>query len=479
MKEKSVKQRAALGLIWKLMEKAGTQVIQFAISVVLARLITPEEYGIVGLLTIFMALSDVVIQQGLATALVQKSDADSIDFSSVYWANLVIACLLYLIMFLLAPLVASFYSEPSLIPIMRVLSLGVVIGSLGSVHYTIMVKRLEFRKSFFSGLSNSLVYGFVGIILAVNGAGVWALVIGNLSGKVASAIVYQITVKWRPEWKFSLGRVHKLFRFSSKLLITNSVNTVMNNIHAVVIGRYFPKADLGFYQRGQQIPQTLLVAIDGSLSEVLYPTFSLIKEDKAAVKSAVRRAVKISMFLILPILAGLFAVSESLTLVLFTERWIASVPFMQLSCIVCLFWPLAVREQAINAMGYSAATMKNSLVTKGLTLLLIFLCIPLGIYAILVSTIIASVVSLMISSYYTKKCYNYSFWELCKDIGPTFILAVFMGACVLSINGLPIVPILKLMLQVVIGVVIYVAGCLIIRVDSFTYVLNMVKKKEE
>lgn len=478
MKEKSVKQRAFTGLIWKLLEKAGTLGIQFLISVILARLITPEEYGVVGLLTIFMALSEVVIQQGLSTALVQKSEAEPVDYSSVFWANMVISLLLYGVLFLGAPLLAAFYREPSLTFITRVLSLGILIGSFSSVHYTIMLKKLEFRKSFLGGMSNILVYGIVGIVLAVNGAGVWALVIGNLSGKVAGALVYWITVKWHPQLMFSLQRVRSLFRFSSKLLVTNLLNTLMNNIHSVVIGRFFPKANLGYYQRGQQIPQFMMVAVDGSISDVLYPTFSLMKDDPAAVKTAVRRAVKTSMFLMLPMLAGLFAVAEPLTVFLLTEKWIESTPFMQLSCIVCMFWPLNVREHAINAMGFSTATMKNSLITKGLTLVLIFVCIPAGIYAILISTIFASVVSVIISSHYTKKYYGYSIWELCLDIAPVLLLSVAMGAAVMLLNSLPLVPVLKLLVQVPVGVVLYVVGCKICRIDSFAYVLGLIKRKK-
>lgn len=479
MKEKNIKTRAIGGLLWKLTEKAGTQIIQFAISVVLARLITPEEYGIVGLLAIFIALSDVVIQQGLSTALVQKGDAESVDFSSVFWANVAVSCVLYILLFLSAPMIAAFYHEPSLTLILRVLSVGVVIGSLGGVHYTILVKRLEFRKSFFSGLSNSLVYGIVGIALAMKGAGVWALVIGNICGRAAGTVVYWLTVRWCPKREFSLQRLRVLFRFGSRLLVTNMINTLMNNIHSVIIGRYFTKSEMGYYQRGQQIPQTLLLAIDGSISEVLYPTFSLIKDDKHTVKAAVRRALKTSMFLILPVLAGLFSVAESLTLFLFTEKWAAAVPFMQLSCIVCAFWPLSVREHAINALGFSGATMKNSLATKGITLVLIFLCVRAGIYAVLISTIAASVISLLISSHYTKKYYDYSLWELCADIGPMLLLSVVMGAAVLALNGLALVPVVKLLIQIPLGVAIYVGGCKLFQIDSFGYVLGMLRRKRE
>lgn len=471
----SLAKKTINGMAWKFGEKIGGQIMQFAIQIVLARLLLPEEYGLVGLLTIFMTLSDVVIQQGLTTALIQKKNADDTDFSSVFYANIVFSLILYGILFVTAPLIAIFYKEPQLTGLMRILSLSVVVGAVPAVHNAILSRDLDFKKSFFRNLSNVVTQGIVGISLACMGKGAWALVISKIAGTLVGAVVLLATVRWKPKWICSIRRIRTLFSYSSKVLITNLLNTLFNNIHSLIIGRYYTTGDLGHYQRGQQIPQTVMAALDGSMTEVLYPAFSKLQQDLQLLKRSLRKSIGLSMYIVLPVLTGLMVVAEPLTLVLLTEKWLPSVPYMQLACVVCMFWPLAHRTHALNAIGKSGVTMKLSVISKAITLVSILACLPFGIYAIMLGTICASVANLGIMSYYTNKYIGYSLRELAADVLPSLILSAVMGAAVYSISLIGLHPMLTLLIQIPAGMVIYAAGSKLLHLESFAYLLSTIK----
>lgn len=473
--ETALARKALVGIIWKFSEKIGSQLMQILIQIVLARLLLPEEYGLVGLLAIFINISDVFILQGLTTALIQKKDADEQDFSSVFLANIVVSLLIYFILFLIAPLVAQFYKEDSLTSIMRVLSLNVVIGAFAAVHNAILSRNLDFKKSFMRNISNTITQGIIGITLAVLGFGVWAMVFSKLAGTLVGMGVLWLTVRWRPRMFFSLTRVKSLFRYSSKVLGTNLLNTIFNNIHSLIIGRYYTAADVGYYQRGQQIPQSLMLSIDGSMTEVLYPVFSKVQGNDEQLKDALRRSIKTSMYVVLPIMAGLCVVSEPLTLLLLTDKWLPSVPFMQIQCAICMFWPLSHRSHALNAMGRSDVTFKLSIIGKCITLGCIFSMLKFGIYALMVGTLLASFLSFGVTSYYVNKHLNYSIFELMSDIWKTLISTSLMVVVVWILGEvLSLSLVMSLVVQVIVGIVTYVLLSVIFKIESFKYILSIV-----
>ncbi len=474
--DQNLQKRAVGGMVWKFLEKLCGQGMQLIIQIVLARLLLPEEYGIVGLLTIFITISDVFILQGLTTALIQKKKADETDFSSVFIANMVMSVVLYAILFTIAPFVAEFYKEPILTRIMRVLSLNVVVGAFAAVPNAILSRQLDFKKSFFRNISNVSVQGVVGITFAFIGAGAWSMVYSKIFGTLAGALVLFSTVNWTPKLKFSLRRVKKMFSFSSKVLVTNLLNTVFNNIHSLIIGRAFNATELGYYQRGQQTPQTVMTSLDGSMTEVLYPTFSKLQNDLKAMKAAISKSISVSMFIVLPAMFGLIAVAEPLTMVLLTEKWLPSVPYMQLACIMCMFWPLSHRTHALNALGKSNITLRLSLIGKGITLVLIFACIPLGIYAIMIGSIISSTLNLFIASYYVKKYIGYSLANMIRDIWLPFVMSAIMGGAVHAITLFSLAPILTLLIQIISGVIIYVLFCVIFKPKPYRVVLELIKR---
>lgn len=473
--EQNLKERAVGGAIWKFAEKLGMQLMQIVIQIVLARILLPEDYGIIGLLSIFINISDVFILQGFTTALIQKKDADSIDYSSVFFANLLMSVVIYGVFYLISPAVSRFYNTPALCDVMRVMSINIIIGAFCAVHNAIVSKNLQFKISFIRNIANTVTQGIVGIGMACLGCGVWSLVGSKIAGTFVGMVILCATVNWKPQFVFSLQRIKGLFQYSSKVLATNLLNTIFNNIHSLIIGRYFSTVDVGYYQRGQQIPQAAMTAVDGSLTEVLYPTLSLLQNEPERLKSALRRSMKTSMYIILPMLTGLMITARPLTLLLLTDKWLPSVPFMQLTCLITMFWPLSARSHALNAIGRSNVTLKLSIISKVLTLVMIVVCIPLGIYAIMWGTLIASFASFWITSIYAKKYLNYFIKELFSDIESSILLSVGMAFVVVFLSKIKMALLLSLMLQIFGGVVFYIALSAVLHLESFEYLLGMIR----
>ena len=472
----SLQKNTISGIGWKFMEKICSQGISLIVQIILARILLPAEFGIVGYMVLFINLCDVFLLQGFSTALIQKKDADEIDYSSVFFANIIMSLIIYMILYLIAPWLSRFYHEPQIISIMRVMSLTVVIGSFSAVHCAIMSKTLDFKKSFFRGLANIIVYAIVGISLANSGYGAWSLVWAKLAGVAVGSIVLLFTVKWKPILAFSMRRIKILFNFSSKVLSTNLLNTLFNNINSIIIGRFYTSSDMGFYQRGQSIPQAAMQAIDGSLSEVMYPAFSILQNDVDKLKSAMRRTIKTSTYIVFPLLIGLMVLSKPLTLFLLTEKWLDSVPFMQLTCISCMFWPLASMNHALNAIGKSDITLKLSVLSKCITLIILIISARFGIIYILYGNIISSIISIFITSYYVEQNLGYTLRELLVDILPNLCLSFIMGGIVFVVSCIGINVVLVLFSCILIGVLVYLVGSFVFKIESAKYLILIIKQ---
>lgn len=469
----NLKERAIHGALWKFAEKIGMNLMQVVIQIVLARLLLPEDYGIIGLLTIFIGISDVFILQGFTTALIQKKDADEVDFSSVFFANILMSLCIYVLFFAIAPAVAIFYNLPQLCEVMRVMSLNILIGALCAVHNAIISKNLEFKVSFIRNMANTATQGIVGIAMALLGFGVWSLVGSKIAGTFIGMLVLCCTVDWKPKLVFSAERISSLFNFSSKILGTNLLNTVFNNIHSIIIGKFFLPVDVGYYQRGQQIPQVAMTAIDGSLNEVLYPTLSILQNDLQKLKSALRRSMKTSLYIVLPMIIGLMVTAEPLTRLLLTDKWLPSVPFMQLTCAITIFWPFSARLHALNALGLSDVTFKLSIITKILVILMIIICIPQGIYAIMWGSLFASCISFFITSYYIDKYIGYSFIELGRDIVYPTLLTIFMAILVVTTGSFIDKLLLKLLVQILVGLIFYFGVSELLNLEQYVYIKGL------
>lgn len=475
MKNDSLSSKAKGGFIWKFLEKFVSTGVQFILGIVIARIISPDEYGIVGELMIFTQICDVIILQGLTSALIQKKNADQVDFSSVFFANLVVSLGLYLILVLSSPLMVTYFKEPVLKEMMPVFGLVVIVGAFGAVPNAVLSRDLDFKKSFFRNLSNYGVQAVVGIACALNGFGAWSVLWSKLSGTLVGVIVLMITVGWKPSKTFSFERIKGLFSYGSKVLVSNLLNTLFNNIQPLIVGGVFSSDMLGHYQRGQQMPSAVMSAVDGSLSEVLFPTLSNVQDQKERLKGMMRRSMTVSMYLVFPFLLGLIAVAKPVVRVLLTDKWLPCVPFMQLTCIVCMFWPLNARTQALNALGKSNVTMRVSIISKTLTIIMVLASIRISIYAMMISSIIASAITFWITSYYVNKYIGYTLPEVLKDIAIPLSLSAVMAGIVYCVGFLGLSDILTLLIQVPLGVAVYLIASKLFHVESFEYIISMAK----
>ena len=408
----NLRKRAMSGLIWKLMEKIGYQLISVIVQVILARILSPEDYGLIAIIMVIIALSDVFILQGFTSALIQRKEPSQLDFSSVFFANVIISVILYTIIFFAADFIAKFYNIPDLVQLTRVLSLNIIIGAFSAVHNAILSRNLDFKKSFYRNISNVFGYGLSGILFAFNGLGVWSLVYARLIGTTISTVVLWFGIKWKPSFIFATTSLRSLFKYGSRVFATNFLKTFFYNLNAIIIGKFQPASELGFYQRGRQFPELLMSAVDGSLSDVMYPTLSIIQDNRDALKNALRRSLKLSVYITFPILLFLIVVSEPLTILLLTDKWLPSVPIMQLACIICMGWPLSIRLHALNAIGRSDVTFKLSFIQQLISIVILIITVRYGVLAIMYGTILSSIIFIIFSSYFVDKYLGYSLKEL-------------------------------------------------------------------
>jgi O-antigen/teichoic acid export membrane protein len=472
MENNQIKVKVISSLFWKLMERGGTQGIQFIIQIILARLILPEEYGVLAILTIFISLANVFVQYGFNTALIQKRDADETDFSTVFYSSLLIAGVIYIILFFSVPLIADFYDNKTLIPLMRILSLTLFIGALNSIQNAFVARNLEFKKLFYSSLGAIIVSGIIGIALAYKGFGIWALVFQQLTNQLTIAIILWFTVKWRPQRYFSFERLKSLFSFGWKLLLSALINTFYTNIYAFIIGKLYSPAMLGYFNRGQQFPQLLVDNVNGSIQSVMFPALSSQQENRERIKGMVRRSIVSSSFLIFPMMVGLAVIAEPLVRVLLTDKWLPSVPFLQIACASLALMPIHTANlQAINALGRSDIFLKLEIVKTIIDVLVIGIAAFYGIYAIAMAMVVSSVIAIFINAYPNLKLINYSYQEQLKDILPSMLLALTMGAVIYFFSWLDLSPLITICLQVVSGIIIYLGLAKAFRLESFTYLL--------
>lgn len=470
------KNKVISSLIWKFLERGGVQGVQFVLSIILARLVTPEDYGVIAILLVFIQIATVFIQNGFNTALIQKKDSDDLDFSSIFYLSVFLAGILYAGLFFVAPFVAKFYQSDLLSNLLRVISLTLFFGAINSVQNAYVSKTMQFRRFFFSSMGAVIGSGIVGIVLAYNGFGVWALVIQQLVKDFLICVILWFTVKWRPKFIFSFGRVKSLFSFGWKLLVSGLLDTVFRNIYNLIVGRIYNKETLGYFNRGHQFPQIIATNLDGSIQSVMLPTLSSHNDDVAEVKRITRRSISMSAFLLMPCMFGLAAVAEPLVKVLLTDKWLPCVPFLQLACISYTIYPIHTANlTGINALGRSDVFLKLEIVKKVITILNILITIPLGIYAMAIGQVISAFISSFINAWPNKKMMNYTYLEQWKDLMPSFLCSIVMAVCVWLINLIPIPSIITLLLQIIFGSGIYILLCNIFKIETYSYFISTMR----
>lgn len=465
------------GLLWKLLERGATQGVQLLVQILLARLLFPEDFGIIAILNIFIIVGNTIVQSGLNLALVQKKDADEIDFNSVFYLSLVVALIMYLILYLFSPVIADLYNESLLVNLLRVFGLTLFLGAFKSIQIAILSRTMEFRKLFVSSLGAIVISGIAGIVLAFYNYGVWALVYQQLINKLLVVVILWFSIDWRPSLLFSMKRLKILFSFGWKILASTMMYDLYNNIRTLLIGRLYSPAMLGFYSKGMQFPDLITSNINGSIQSVMLPAFSHQQDNKVKLKAMIQRTIKMSSFLIFPLMVGLATTAESLVIIILTEKWLPSVNFIILFSVAFAFRPIqSANQQTINAVGRSDITLKANIVSRIVELGILLVTVQFGVLAIAGGGIIAALISSMINAYPNKNLVNYGIQEQFIDVSPSAIGALIMGGIVWSVSLIHLPIFIKLLLQIFTGIISYVFISLVMKNESFVYIMTSIQR---
>lgn len=462
--------------IWRFAERCGAQGVSFIVSIVLARLLEPSVYGTIALVTVFTTILQVFVDSGLGTALIQKKDADDLDFSSVFYFNFTVCLVLYFGMFVSAPYIAKFYGDETLVPVIKVISLTLVISGVKNIQQAYVSRKMLFKRFFFSTIGGTIASAFVGIFMAYIGMGVWALVAQQLSNATIDTIILWVTVKWKPKRMFSWKRLKELLSYGWKLLVSALLETVYNNLRNLVIGKLYSSADLAYYNQGDKFPKLIVTNINTSIDSVLLPTMASAQDDSARVKNMTRRAIKTSTYIMAPLMIGLAFCANTIVELVLTEKWLPCVPFLQIFCITYMFYPVHTANlNAIKAMGKSDIFLKLEIIKKIVGMALLLSTMWFGVMAMAYSLLVSCVLNQIINSWPNKKLLNYGYLEQLKDILPGILLAVLMGIVVHFVGAIKLPVIVILIIQVIVGAVVYIALSMKFHLEAFEYLWGMLK----
>lgn len=462
--------------VWRFAERCGAQLVTFIVSIVLARILAPEDYGQIALITVFTTIMQVFVDSGLSTALIQKKDADDLDFSSVFYFNFVICLILYVVMFVTAPFIAGFYGNSSLTSIIRVISLTIVISGVKGIQQSYVSRNMMFKRFFYSTLGGTVFSAFFGIALAYAGFGVWAIVAQQLSNTAIDTLILWLTVKWRPKRMFSWVRLKGLLSFGWKMLASSLLDTVYNNIRSLIIGKMYSSSDLAYYDQGKKFPNVIVTNINTSIDSVLLPTMASAQDDAGRVKSMTRRAIKTSTYIMAPLMMGLAFCADPIVGLVLTDKWLPCVPFLRIFCVTYMFYPIHTANlNAIKAMGRSDLFLKLEIVKKVVGIALLLSTMWFGVMAMAYSLLISSILSQIINSWPNRKLLRYGYLEQLKDILPGIALAVLMGCCVNLVELFHLTNIVTLLIQIPLGALIYIIASALLHLESFEYMMDLIR----
>ncbi|VVS95290.1 lipopolysaccharide biosynthesis protein [Desulfoluna spongiiphila] len=474
-----LKQKTVAALFWSASERFSQQGIQFIITIILARLLAPEEFGLIAMLTIFMAIAQSFIDSGFGQALIQKQDVTHIDECSIFYFNIFVGILAAVCLCLAAPWIAIFYNQPLLTPLTYALSLNLIINSFGLVQTTLLTRHIDFKTQLKVSMIATAISGVFGITMAYNGFGVWSLVAQSLSSNFFRTVLLWFFNTWRPSLVFSFTSLRGMFAFGSRLLAAGLLNTFFVNIYLVVIGKLFSPVSLGYYTRAKGVQQLPTCTLSVIISRVTFPVFSSMQNDKPRLKSGARKALTMLVMINFPIMIGLAIVAKPLVLVLLTEKWLPCVTYLQLLCVVGMLYPLhVINLNVLTAQGRSDLFFRLEILKKILVTLSIGITYRWGIEAMLWGQIITSIIAYYVNAYYTRKLLDYSIFEQIYDVFPCFAGACIMGLCVYTLRYIHIEDnFIFFLSQIVIGLIIYIFICYIFKISSFIEFVEMMKLK--
>ncbi|MBQ8658555.1 MAG: lipopolysaccharide biosynthesis protein [Clostridia bacterium] len=474
----NLKQKTVTSIIWKGLERVSSQLVSTIVSIVLARILMPDDYSVVSIVAIFFAFCNIFISGGLNSALVQKKDADLVDYSTVLITNMALATVLYVIMFFMAPLIADLYDRPILIPVIRVMSFTFFINGYKAILTAKISSDLKFKKFFYSTIGGTLISAIVGIVMALKGYGAWALVAQQMTSAVIGTLILTFSARLILPLKFSLKKFKKLFSYGGKLFLASIITVVYNETRPLIVGIKYSGSELAYYKKGETFPSLLNTITSNTLAATLFPAMSKVQDKKDTVLSIMRRYFKTGSFVIFPVMLGFLAVAQNFVSVVLTDKWLFSVPYIQIFCIVYMLDLIQIGNiQAIQSMGRSDYILIMEIVKKSIYFLIVFLFIFFvdGALWLAASSILCSCVATIVNTFPNRKLLGYRYKNLLRDIAPNLIPAILMCVVVYYMNFLNINVYILLILQVIVGALIYVALAFIFKNENFKYVIDLTK----
>lgn len=475
----SLYKHAQDGAVWSAIDAMGARFVQFVIGVILARLLLPEQFGLIGMLAIFMAVTQALLTSGFGSALIQKKEVTQADTSSVFYFNLGIGVVLAGLLCLAAPAIARFYEEPVLTALTRVMSLVIVINAFAVVQTAMLTRAVDFRTQTKVSLLAGALSGAIGVVMAYRGFGVWSLVGQQVSNAFFHAALLWLFNRWRPGLVFSYTSLRSMFAFGSRLLISSLLNQVFMNIYYVVVGRLFSPATLGFYTRAKRLEELPSMTLSSVVTRVSFPVFSSIQDDGARLKRGLRRALTLLVFVNCPVVIGLAAAARPLIVVMLTDKWLPCVPYLRLLCGVGLLLPLQILNlNLLMAKGRSDLFLRLEIVKKIFTVVNIAVTWRWGVSALILGQIVCDLLGYYLNSYYTGRFIGYTIAQQVRDVAPYFLCAGVMGVVVYSLEYLPLKSeVLLLLAQIGVGGVLYPLLCGVLRLSAFYETWHLVAAK--
>ena len=468
------------GIGWSFAERISAQLVSLIVSIILARILAPEDYGILAIVNVFVAIGDALVAGGFGIALVQKKNSDDTDFNSICWVSVFVSVLLYAVLFICAPLISDFYANNDLTLITRVLGIRLVFSAVNSIQQAYIQKKLLFMKSCIIGTFGAIVSGIIGIVLALTGAGVWALIAQNMMSVIISTAMLYFFIEWKPRLQCSMSSIREMWGYGSRVFLATTVDTLKDNIRTLVVGKVFSSADLAYYNQGKRFPQLLVNDIVNSVGKVLLPVFSEQQDDLNKNTDFMRLSIRVSSFILLPLIFGMVGIADNFILLFLTEKWMPCVPYLRILSLVYVTRSVnTILKNALLAIGKSEVNLFHEVVTSVLTVALIILAafyfrsIPLIAW----SYVLISLLGTCIFSYFTVRNFPYKVSEILRDYLPSLTLSGVMCVVVYFVGKIPFATIFVLLLQITVGIVIYIVGAWLFRMDELVYILQYMKKK--
>jgi len=476
--ENSLKSKTIHGFFWSFVDLIMNQGLQFIIQIILARLLLPEHFGVIGMITIFISISNAVVDSGFSNALIREKEVSQKDYSTVFYFNLIIAVLIYIILFFSAPAISNFFDEKILINILRILAISLIINSFGIIQQTMLVRKIDFKTQTKINMISSLFSGCIGIIAAIMGMEVWSLVIRTLTMNFIQSLLLISYNRWMPSLVFDMNSFKKLFKYGWKMLVSGLIDTFYCNLYCLIIGKNFSVLELGYYTNADKLKSTVSQSITGAIQKVSYPVLSSIEGGDIKLKSAYKRIIKSCAFIIFPVMIGLAAVGQPLISLLLGEKWINSIIFFQILCFEGMLYPIhAINLNILQVKGRSDLFLKLELIKKviGISIIVITLALGFGVMGLLWGIVLQCYITYFLNAHYSNILIKYSIKEQLKDMYPSFFSSTIMGVIVYFIGiTLPFNNIIILLIQVILGALIYILISKIIKSEELSMMMNLI-----